>query len=208
MNTLLKHHSDLYEAELWTIEAESELSMLKERNADINRLLNERKDEVQSLERELKAQKILCKDLVAKWQHAQAAMNPEDEQMLHELISTETTMDEYNAEIEATRGRIELLHAGNPQLIEQFERRQQDIDKLQEKLSNFDDQVTRLTATVTEIREKWEPELDKLVSEISDAFSHNFEQIGCAGQVGIHKDEDDFSQWAIRIEVKFRYVNH
>ena len=30
----------------------------------------------------------------------------------------------------------------------------------------------------------WEPELDKLVKEISNAFAYNFEQIGCAGEVG------------------------
>ena len=57
---------------------------------------------------------------------------------------------------------------------------------------------------IDRIRAKWEPELDQLVALISDAFFHNFAQIGCAGQVGVHKDDEDFGQWAIRIEVKFR----
>jgi hypothetical protein len=47
--------------------------------------------------------------------------------------------------------------------------------------------------------------VDQLISQINDAFSYNFEQISCAGEVGVHKDED-FEKWAIEIKVKFRYV--
>lgn len=206
VNTLLKHHNDLYEVELWAIEAESELNTLKDRNAEINRLLDERKTEVEQLRRDVNVQKNLSNELLAKFLEAKAAMSPEEQEMIKEWVRPEVSLDDLNAEIEATNGRIELLHAGNPGLIEAYERRQQEIDRLQDTLNNFDARLATLNESVTELREKWEPELDKLVSEISEAFSHNFAQIGCAGQVGIYKDDDDFSQWAIRIEVKFRYV--
>ena len=59
---------------------------------------------------------------------------------------------------------------------------------------------------IKEVKEQWEPQLDELISHISDAFADNFSKIQCAGEVGVHKDED-FELWAIQIKVKFRYVS-
>ena len=56
---------------------------------------------------------------------------------------------------------------------------------------------------IKEIRDVWEPKLDQLISEINDAFSYNFQQINCAGEVGVNKDVD-FDKWAIEIKVRFR----
>jgi len=63
--------------------------------------------------------------------------------------------------------------------------------------------LTKVQTDITEIKDQWEPELDALVAQISEAFGENFAKIQCAGEVGVHKD-DDFEQWAIQIRVKFR----
>ncbi len=113
------------------------------------------------------------------------------------------TSVELETEIESEKARLELVHEGNPHALQEFEVRQVKIDKLKEKVQASETQLEEFAAAVTEIREKWEPELDELVRKISDAFSISFEQIGCAGQVDVYKDED-FDQWAIQIQVKFR----
>lgn len=187
------------------IEAGSELSILKERNAEVGKLLEVRKAEIKQLEHDTRTQKAICEKLMKEFTEAKKTISEEEQEFLKEWCQQNGNIDELNAEIESINGRIELLHEGNPGLIQQYERRQQEIEKLEERVNNFDAELTRLNEAISRIRGQWEPELEKLVSEISDAFSYNFAQIGCAGQVNISKDDEDFSQWAIRIEVKFRY---
>jgi len=204
VNTLLRSHNALIEADLLTIEAESELAILKERNAEVSNLLGARKAEITQLERDVKAQRTICEKLREEFAEAQANTSEEDQAFLVEWCRQNSSINDLNAEIESINGRIELLHEGNPGLLQQFEKRQRDIEKLEERVNNFDTELTRLNESISRIRGQWEPELEKLVSEISDAFSYNFAQIGCAGQVNITKNDEDFNQWAIRIEVKFR----
>jgi len=204
VNTLLRSHNELFEAELLTIEAESELSTLKERNAEVSKLLAARKAEIKQLERDVRAQRSICEKLVEEFREAQADTSDEEQAFLEEWCQQNNGINELNAEIESINGRIELLHEGNPGLMQQYEKRQREIEKLEDRVNNFDTELTRLNESISKIREQWEPGLEKLVSEISDAFSYNFAQIGCAGQVNITKNDEDFSQWAIRIEVKFR----
>lgn len=203
-NTLLRLHTELFEAELLAIEAESELATLKERNAEVSKLLDERKTEIKRLERDVAAQRTVCEKLAIEFQEAQADISEEEQAILEEWCRQNGSIDELNAEIESINGRIELLHEGNPGIMQQYEKRQREIEKLEDRVNNFGTELARLNESISRIRGQWEPELDKLVSEISDAFSHNFAQIGCAGQVNVSKDDEDFSQWAIRIEVKFR----
>lgn len=204
MNALLRLHSGLFEAELLQVEAASELAILKERNAEVSKLLEARKAEIEQLERDARAQKTICEKLMKEFREAQKSISEEEQAFLAEWCRQNGNIDELNAEIESINGRIELLHEGNPGLIQQYEKRQGEIEKLAERVNNFDTELARLNDGISRIRQQWEPELDKLVSEISDAFYYNFAQIGCAGQVNIAKDDEDFSQWAIRIEVKFR----
>ena len=203
-NTLLRLHNELFDAELLTIETESEIATLKERNTEVTKLLDARKDEIKKLERDVRTQKAICEKLAKEFKESQRNMSKEEQAFLHDWCQQNGSIDELNAEIESINGRIELLHEGNPGLLHQYEKRQREIEKLEDRVNNFDTELARLNESISRIRGQWEPELEKLVSEISDAFSYNFAQIGCAGQVNITKNDEDFSQWAIRIEVKFR----
>jgi chromosome segregation ATPase len=197
-------HNELFDAELLTIETESEIATLKERNTEVTKLLDARKDEIKKLERDVRTQKAICEKLAKEFKESQRNMSKEEQAFLHDWCQQNGSIDELNAEIESINGRIELLHEGNPGLLHQYEKRQREIEKLEDRVNNFDTELARLNESISRIRGQWEPELEKLVSEISDAFSYNFAQIGCAGQVNITKNDEDFSQWAIRIEVKFR----
>ncbi|KAF4633024.1 hypothetical protein G7Y89_g5095 [Cudoniella acicularis] len=113
------------------------------------------------------------------------------------------TVEGLQNEISAEEAKLEFVHANNPNAIRDFEKRQADVDKLKEKIAEAEQKLEKISRSLAKIRGKWEPALDALISEISEAFSYNFEQIGCAGEVGIHK-HDDFDLWAIQIRVKFR----
>lgn len=113
------------------------------------------------------------------------------------------TVESLQMDIAAEESKLELIHAGNPNAIKEYEKRQIDVDKLTTKIKESEASLMAIAEEISKIRSKWEPELDTLIAKISDAFSFNFEQIGCAGEVNVHKD-DDFEQWAIQIKVKFR----
>ena len=75
--------------------------------------------------------------------------------------------------------------------------------KLKKQQKSQERDLQKMEAKITRIRDQWEPRLDELIGKINDAFSYNFAQISCAGEVGVNKDED-FDKWAIEIKVKFR----
>ncbi len=118
-------------------------------------------------------------------------------------MSEDATVEDLETEIAAEESKLEYIHANNPNAIKQFEERQALIDSLKAKNEETEIKLAKIARRITKIREIWEPELDNLIAKISDAFAWNFEQIGCAGEVSVHKDED-FNLWAIQIKVKFR----
>jgi chromosome segregation ATPase len=129
-------------------------------------------------------------------------VSDEEKEMIKQYSDLPTT-EELDDKITAINARLNLMAEGNPNAIKAFEKREQEIQTLVSKLESIVERLETSQATITDIREKWEPELDALVAKISDGFSHNFEQIGCAGQVGVYKDED-FEKWSIQIMVRFR----
>ncbi|KAL2758587.1 hypothetical protein ACRALDRAFT_1040546 [Sodiomyces alcalophilus JCM 7366] len=191
----------LLEAQIREIEAKSDLGGLKDRNAAImQRLENESRNvaKLDAAKRQAKQEGVRARDKLLK-----ECVNLETRKDHLVELAGDKSPEEIEDEIRAEDAKLELIHAANPNVLRDFEKRARDIEKLRQRLEtaqNKDDQVMR---QITRLREKWEPKLEELVSRINDAFSYNFEQINCAGEVRIHKDED-FDQWALEIMVKFR----
>lgn len=203
-----KMHQDLFEAELWLIEAHSELSILELHSSDVRKMLKEREDEIAKLAAEQKTQyeksKKLQKEAEAILQSLEQDDTVDGELWNEWAQNPEVTLESIDAEIKVVETRMGLLSGGNDQAIRLYEERLLKIDALTKTIENFEGDLATLTEEIKTIRDQWEPKLDQLVSVISDAFSHNFARIGCAGEVGVHKDEEDFSAWAIQIQVRFR----
>jgi chromosome segregation ATPase len=128
---------------------------------------------------------------------------PEEKAMVLEYRQL-SSLEALEGEVQSVAARLEMMVEGNSGVIRAFEKRKDDITKTKEKLDEHIASLEDTKVRITEIREQWEPELDALIAKISDAFAHNFEQIGCAGQVEVYKDEEDFDKWSIQISVRFR----
>ncbi|KAH8684630.1 P-loop containing nucleoside triphosphate hydrolase protein [Tricladium varicosporioides] len=196
-------HEDLLEAQIRLIEAKSDVESLKIRHRDIDqkleneqRIAKEAEDISKVAKREASAALAVCQQLRA---------DPENAAHLDAWgkIGDDITLDSLQDEIRAEQAKLEFVHANNPNALRDFEKRQSDIDKMKEKIGEAERRINKLSRKIKEIRDEWEPALDTLIGEISTAFAHNFEEIGCAGEVGVHKDED-FDLWAVEIKVKFR----
>lgn len=188
------------------IEATSEVATLTARNKDVqDRLIAERtivkETERRAAEAKADANKAIrvCTQLLADEDLDPAYQIRINEHIEHKQV------EELQNEIHAESAKLEFMHVGNTNALNEFATRQVEIDKLHEKISVLDTRLRDIQVSIDALRGQWEPALDQLISHISDAFAHNFEQIGCAGEVSIYKD-DDFRSWAIQIKVKFRCV--
>jgi len=197
-------HEELLEAELRLVEAVSDANVLAERNQDIVRQVEEERQLAQEAERgaaeateQARAARDICAEIAAEVEAAGG-----DVTYFHDMPA-DKTVEALKIERDAEAAKLEFIHDSDPNAIATYERREAEIARLTSKINDTQERLRALGDNIHETRAKWEPELDKLIAEISDAFSHNFEQIGCAGEVSVHKDED-FDLWSIEIKVKFR----
>ncbi|KAI0874514.1 P-loop containing nucleoside triphosphate hydrolase protein [Hypoxylon argillaceum] len=203
---LLSGIRDTYQAlldvQIRLIEAKSDVKALEERNLDIKKRLDNEQMEIRAAKEEsdgLKEAAQLARELVSE----AVAEDPDRLPHLNELAAGKT-VEELDHEIGAEQSKLEYVHAVNPAVLQQFQKREQEIQKLTQQKEELTTKFDSLSRKTNELRQKWEPRVDALITKINDAFAYNFEQINCAGQVDIFKDEDDFEQWAIEIKVKFR----
>ncbi|KAH8745185.1 SMC5-like protein [Diaporthe sp. PMI_573] len=197
----------IIEAGLRLVEAKSDVAALKERNSEIVQRLEEEKQSLQRLVREAEKAKAEAKE-------AQNAIlellstgpdNTIDDERRDFLsgIKEGHTLETMDAEIQTEKAKLDLIHAADPGVLQEFEKRARDIERGQRDKAKRERQLDLLAQQTQELKDTWEPAVDAIINRINDAFSYNFEQINCAGEVSVHKDED-FDKWAIDIRVKFR----
>ena len=184
------------------IEADSDVAVLTERNSAIKEHLEAMQLQVQEI---TKTQQRVASDARKILNKCSELLNGIDE-LTREFLDNRPPnqgLEELENEIDSEEARLELMHEGNGGIVREFEVRQQKIDSLKARLGEVNEALEELSTKINEVRNQWEPQLDKLVKRISDSFAFNMKQINCAGEVSVYKDED-FDQWAIQIQVKFR----
>lgn len=209
--TTLQHHAAiagvraaqqaLLEAQIREIEAKSDVQGLKARNNELVQMLEDEKRNIAALTQDSQRTRQRAED--AQGKVIEIFAQDETRKDLLESLAKDKSVEDVENEIAAEQHTIEQIHVANPGALREFEMRAREIEKLRSKMESTTAKLDHLNRQITKIREKWEPQLDALISKINDAFSYNFEQINCAGEIRVHKDED-FDQWALDIMVKFR----
>lgn len=209
--TTLQHHAAiagvraaqeaLLEAQIREIEAKSDVQGLKARNNELVQMLEDEKRNIAALTQDSQRTRQRAED--AQGKVIEIFAQDETRKDLLESLAKDKSVEDVENEIAAEQHTIEQIHVANPGALREFETRAREIEKLRSKMEATTAKLDHLNRQITKIREKWEPQLDELISKINDAFSYNFEQINCAGEIRVHKDED-FDQWALDIMVKFR----
>ncbi|KAG6059714.1 hypothetical protein E4U32_003880 [Claviceps aff. humidiphila group G2b] len=194
-------HLALVEAKIWLLEAVSDVEGLKQRNASIMQELEAERQRVQQASEEAERAKKIGQRLGEEVRELLSS-NEDKLDMLNQLAEGKSP-DEVEMEISAEEAKLELIHAANPNVIREFERRAEEIVRLKRKMESVHEKLASLDTKLAEVMGKWEPKLEELVSKINDAFAYNFEQINCRGEVRVHKEED-FSLWALDVMVSFR----
>lgn len=199
LSGIRKARQALLDAQIVLLEAESELGVLKELNADITKKLDEGKQNLERIKTELSE----LRDTAAEArEQAVSVLTEENREELGEKAQT-TTLEEVDQAVQVEKAKLEVIQASNPAALEEYERYAARIERERANQANQESKLAELNERIHSLMSQWEPKLDELVSQINEAFSYNFEQISCAGEVGVHKDED-FEKWSIEIKVKFR----
>jgi chromosome segregation ATPase len=193
----------MVEAELRLIEAKSELNTLNAENHTILQKLENKKNEIGALEQQIVTLRQEYSRTMNAVQADLATLTPDERALVIELRELKT-LEALELQVQDVEARLEMMADGNPGAIKAFEKREVDITKTKEKLESLEATLESTKEKIVEIRQKWEPELDVLIRKISDAFAHNFQEIGCAGEVIVHKEDDDFDKWSAQISVRFR----
>ncbi|KAF7898394.1 hypothetical protein EAF00_004840 [Botryotinia globosa] len=206
INQIIACSEELDEAEIRRIEAGSDVHALRERNSDIVANLETERTRLGEIEAQSKRATLTARAALERCKDIRREAEERDDQDSLEYfssISPDRTVETLQQEINSEEHKLDFIQANNPNAIREYEKRQVDIGRLNTRIAGTEGELGDVAQKVTEIMTKWEPRLDALVEQISQAFSHNFEQIGCAGEVSVYK-EDDFEKWAIEIKVKFR----
>lgn len=200
---LRSSHELLVEAEIRLIEARSEFNALQNENSNILEKQKRKKAEILDLDHRNNTLRKEYRRLTELAQQDLNSLQPEEKAMVLEYRQL-SSLEALELEIQAVSARLDMMVEGNSGIIRAFEKRKEDIIKTQDKLEEHSASLEAIKSQIAEIRAQWEPQLDALVAKISEAFAHNFEQIGCAGEVQVYKDEEDFDKWSIQISVRFR----
>ncbi|KAI1300434.1 P-loop containing nucleoside triphosphate hydrolase protein [Xylaria venustula] len=202
LSSMRDAHQALLEAQIRLIEAKSDVKALEERNLDIKQRLEDEKTEIENARAD--ADRLKQAASVAREQVSEALVGDLDKLPYLNELAAGKTVEDLDNEIGAENSKLEYVHAVDPAVLRQFQKRAQEIQNLTQQKEELTTKFDSLSHKIDELRQKWEPRVDALITKINDAFAYNFEQINCAGQVDIYKDEEDFEQWAIEIKVKFR----
>ncbi|KAG9185663.1 hypothetical protein G6011_06994 [Alternaria panax] len=197
-------HESLVEAEIRFIEAKSELRGLARENSEILQKQQAQRQLIAELDQRQQALRDEYRRIYNATQADIGRCTTEETELILGYKDTLPSVEALELEIQTVTARLGMMAEGNPGAIRAYERREEDIRMTRAKLDEYARSLEQAKDEINEIRGKWEPELDRLVSTISAAFAHQFEMIGCAGDVQINKDEADFDNWSIQISVRFR----
>lgn len=196
-------HESLVEAEIRLIEVKSELRGLIKENRTILDKQKAQESKITERANHERGLRARYRELQEATQRDIYSLSEEERQIVMEYKEL-PTLEALELEVQSVNARLDMMAEGNPGAIRAYQRREEDIKTTRENLEQYAASLEEIKDDITEIREKWEPELDILIRRISRAFAHNFEQIGCAGEVQVNKDEDDFDNWSVQISVRFR----
>ncbi|MEQ2303414.1 Structural maintenance of chromosomes protein 5 [Ameca splendens] len=147
-----------------------------------------------------------CKGLL-KRAKSNCRMQPDEalsEDLRHAFSNLPDTLDEVDAMLNEERSRAECFTGLSENVVEEYNRREQEIKHLEKELQKKTDALKTYRQNISEAKERWLNPLKQLVEQINDKFSNFFRSMQCAGEVDLHSEnEEEYDKYGIRIRVKF-----
>jgi len=96
------------------------------------------------------------------------------------------------------------------EVIRKYQERCAKINDLEKTKSSREYDLKTLQERLTDTKAQWLTPLSQLIDRINENFARFFSSMQCAGRVYLDPgtDENDFSKYGIKIQVKFRAAEH
>lgn len=93
----------------------------------------------------------------------------------------------------------------NKEEVALYEERARKIQELEEKLISDEKKLETWQENIDNLKSRWLPQVENIISRINQNFGVFFKEIGCTGEVVLAKDSnDDFDKYGIEIWVTYR----
>jgi len=185
----LARYSDKLEKQKWQTEMVQSSNTFKE--------LKQRLEE-------LKHQFSRAKNDAKRLRQQASKESPLSDQIREEFDKLPNTIPELDELIATTKAKADANYHTDPKVIENYEERKVKIQNLEQELEQEQQKLKTRQEAIEKLKDAWLPPLEQLVSDIDKSFAKNFKELGCAGEVKLEKDPQDFSKYGIQISVKFR----
>lgn len=116
------------------------------------------------------------------------------------------TVEEVQEKIGALLAELRLTESGEnyKETAKLLDDTRKKLDSLVQDLDRDSALAAEIEAQVKSLRDKWEGELERLVSHVSQRYSEMFDALGCRGELSLVKRGVDFANWGIDVLVAFR----
>uniref|UniRef100_A0A915KWK8 Structural maintenance of chromosomes protein 5 n=1 Tax=Romanomermis culicivorax TaxID=13658 RepID=A0A915KWK8_ROMCU len=116
------------------------------------------------------------------------------------------TIQEIDELMEDLQARLTVTRGADNDAIERYNQLKLEYDAIETDRQKFMQNIEHLENELGEERKSWLNDLRSLINRINENFSKFFQLFACAGEVELDKgaNEADYSQYGIKIRVKFR----
>ena len=142
----------------------------------------------------------------AKQLHADAekVTGPLDDERLKAFEELPSDANELEDLIAATTAEADAIMCPNPGVMQEYKARAAEIVTQERAHRDKAEELAGHQEKVDATKAAWLPRLRELFGRVSTAFSTALAGIGCAGEVRLAEEGDDFASYAVHILVKFR----
>ncbi|CAK8680378.1 unnamed protein product [Clavelina lepadiformis] len=128
-----------------------------------------------------------------------------DEELRNKFNNLPNDLAEIEAKIYEYQARLDCCGETDPKAFDEFEARKKEIKFLESEVTHMLSHLQNKRDEMDKVKKRWLTPLREIISKINSHFSQYFAQMGCAGEVDLHaENENDFGKYGIRIRVKFR----
>ena len=185
---------------------EVELRTARQKTEGLEREVELLKEQVRDLKQQARDKLIEAKRIAEIGPNDQLEEKLRERNLWDDFHNAPSQIDELEGEINNMTARAESMFQVDEQVVEDYNKREENIQLLEQKLNRQESSRSNHQDNVLKLREEWITPLTELIGRINTNFSFFFSSLQCCGEVSLNVPEnpEDYEKYGVTIKVKFR----